>query len=93
MRSIVLYGLGGADVQYAPIRYMVIPISEYSVTMVKTSASQMMDEYPTIRRVYEIDNGHGLQFDYRKAAFDKHNSIESRFIFRDLLETRGRRVI
>ena len=93
MRSIVLYGLGGADIQYTPVRYKVIPITEYSVERVKNEAKEMMDEYPTIRRVYEIDNSHWVQSDYRKAAYDKHNSIESRFVFRDLLETRGRRVI
>ena len=94
MKSIVLYGIGGADTQYVAIQYQIFP--DYTSRPIVASnkrirwcASVMIAHNPTIEHVYAIKNRPGLANDYRKSVFDRHNSIEARIAFRDMLETEG----
>lgn len=56
-------------------------------------AAFMMCNNPSIEHVYAIYNRKGLAQEYRDSAFDKHNSIESRYIFKDMLEREGELII
>lgn len=92
--QIVLYGLGGLDTQYVAIEYSIvdnrrgIPI-EARKRYLTGLAALMVCENPTVEHVYAIYNRKGLKDDYFDSAFDRHNSIESRYAFKNMLETEG----
>lgn len=94
MTQYVLYGLGGADVQYVAIEYSVIstrgnrPISSY-MRIFRTYAECMMADNPTIQHVYVIKNRKGLAQEYRDSFTNRKNPIEARAVFRDTLEREG----
>lgn len=46
---------------------------------------------PDVEHVYAIDNRYGLRRDYKESM--KQNSIESHYIFKDILEREGMLVI
>lgn len=92
--QIILYGIGGVDVEYVAIQYQIVnnprklPIKARWRYLVGISALMMSDD-PTIEHVYAIFNRKGLAQEYRDSIFDRHNSIESRFAFKDMLEHEG----
>lgn len=92
--SIVLYGLGGSDVQFVAIVYEVIPNPQHRSIKSRYkrllyTADCLIDENPGVEHVYAIHNRPGLAQEYRDSVFDRKNSIESRYVFRDTLETEG----
>lgn len=90
MKQVFLYGIGGADTQYGVIRYTCIPEEDISINTIKYEASMMRIKYPSVKRVFAIDNRPGLRRDYIVAI--KKNSIESCAIFRDILEKEGNEI-
>lgn len=93
--QIVLYGLGGADTQYVAIEYQIVDNPRglsidarrrYLVGI----AALMACCNPTIEHVYAIINRRGLAQEYRDSIFDRHNSIESRQVFKSVLESEGK---
>lgn len=88
--NIVVYGIGGADVQYCALRYKIVPWKCYKVLdQVQFEAQMMKEEYPSIKRIFAIYDRPGLAQAYRNSVFDKHNSIEARMAFLDMLERYG----
>ena len=96
--QIILYGLSGVDAQYVAIEYQIVD-NHRGLTIknrwryLRGIASFMMCNDPSIEHVYAIYNRKGLAQEYRDSAFDKHNSIESRYAFKDMLEREGELVI
>ena len=91
MQQIILYGIAGADSQYRVVRYYVIDAELVSISRIVFHANLMRIKYPSIEHVYAIDNRRGLRRDYIEAI--KTNSIESCFVFRDILESEGLKII
>lgn len=91
MKQIFLYGLGGAKDQYRVIRYEAIDEEFFSIRNIVNDAKWLKIKYPSIEHVYAIDNRRGLRRDYIEAI--KTNSIESCFVFRDILESEGLKII
>lgn len=91
--EIILYGIGGADVQFVTIRYFIIQDEFMSIGGLVHSANYMRMINPTIEHVYAIDNRPGLRRDYIESIKNHKNSIEARFAFRDMLERYGLRII
>lgn len=88
-KQFVLYGLGGAETQYIALRYTIIPDDEFTVTEAIKEANWMRMRYPSVQTVYLIDNLPSLRREYLHSIKDHKNSIESRMIFRDILERMG----
>lgn len=91
MKSIILYGLGGAEKQYKVLAYWCIHEEHISINEIKTQALIMRVRNPSIKNVFAIDNRFGLKSDYTRSF--KTNSIESCAIFKDLLERDGIRIL
>lgn len=91
MKQIILYGISGADKQYAVIKYYCIFEEDISITNIAYQATMMRIKNPAIEHVYAIDNRHGLRQDYIESI--KKNSIESCAIFKDILEREGLQII
>ena len=87
MKTVFLYGIAGADNHYRCVRYTCIPEQDVSISAIKYEAYAMKDEYPSVERVFAIDNRYGLYRDYMESI--KKNSIESCAIFKDILERQG----
>lgn len=87
-KQIILYGIGGPEVQYCAIRYWILH-SVNDINDWKASAMRMRIEHPSIKRVFLITNRYGLRNDYIESIKDKHNSIESRMAFLDMIEREG----
>ena len=96
--QIILYGLGGVDAQYVAIEYQIVD-NHRGLTIknrwryLRGVASFRMCEDRCIEDVDAIYNRKGLAREYRDSAFDKHNSIESRYAFKDMLEREGELII
>lgn len=96
--QIILYGLGGADAQYVAIEYHIV-YNRRGLTIknrwryLRGIAVFMMDDNPSIEHVYAIYNRKGLAQEYRDSVFDRRNSIESRYAFKDMLEREGELII
>lgn len=92
--QIILYALGGDSTEHVAIEYQIIenrrglPIKARR-RYLESIAAVMMDCNPTIEHVYAIFNRKGLAQEYRDSVFDRHNPIESRYIFKDTLEREG----
>lgn len=96
--QIVLYGIGGGDTQFVAIEYQIVNNSRGLPIRARWRyllgiAGLMMACNPTIEHVYAILNRKGLAQEYRDSIFDRHNSLESRYIFRDMLEREGERIL
>lgn len=93
MTTVYLYGLGGADQNYRVIRYTPIEIDNLVgttfgvINTFKYEACMMKQRFPSIERIFMIDNRRGLNRDYQEAW--RKNSIESYAIFKDILEREG----
>lgn len=91
-RTILLYGIGGADKMYGVLNYFCIfddgkmPI----VRTIFTEAERLRAINPSVVHVYAIDNRHGLRKDYLESI--RLHSIESHMLFKDILEREGRMI-
>ena len=88
-KQIILYGVGGPEVQYCAIRYWILHSQDLSVRELKGCAMRMRIEYPSIKRVFAVDNRRGLRKDYIESIKDRRNRIESRLAFLDMIEKEG----
>lgn len=91
MKSIILYGLGGAEKQYRALCYWLIPAEEASIEEMRYQALSMKVQNPSVKMIYAIDNRVGLRGDYIRSY--KTNSIESCAIFKDILERGAIRIL
>lgn len=89
MRSFILYGLGGADIQYKALGYYIVTSEDFTVRGIKSCAGFMRMYNPSIQSVYLVDNRPGLKREYNYSIKDRHNSIEARYTFKDTLEREG----
>lgn len=92
MRTIYLYGIGGADKQYKVLRYTRID-DYFGLDIIRTvtyEAGVMRAKYPSVKRVYAITDRRGLHRDYMESV--KKDTIESCAIFKDILEREGLRI-
>lgn len=87
MKSIFLYGIGGARDQYRVIRYTRIDEWDFSINTLMYEASIMRINYPSVEHVYAVDNRYGLGRTYLESV--KKNSIESCAVFKDLIQRQG----
>jgi len=62
-----------------------------SIRTIMSEARLLRVKNPDVEHVYAIDNRYGLRRDYRESM--KQNSIESHYIFKDILEREGLLVI
>ena len=90
-KQIILYGLGGADIQYVALSYFCIYEDDISIENIMLFAQIMRMKNPTIESVYAIDNRRGLRRDYETSV--RKHTIESCAIFKDLLERYGIKII
>ena len=90
-KQIILYGLGGADIQYVALSYFCIYEDDISIENIMLFAHIMRMKNPTIESVYAIDNRRGLRRDYETSV--RKHTIESCAIFKDLLERYGIKII
>ncbi len=91
MRQIVLYGVSGPSKAYAVLNYFCIYEEYISIRTIQEEARRLRMRNPDIEHVYAIDNRYGLRRDYVDSF--KQNSIESHYIFKDILEREGLLVI
>lgn len=91
--QIILYGLASIDAQYVPVRYFIMNEKFMTIAGLAHTAKYMMDNYPTIEHIYAIDNRPGLRKEYVNAIRDKHNSIESRVVFKHTLVNEGIKIV
>lgn len=91
--QIILYGLAGIDAKYVPVRYFIMNEGFMTIAGLAHTAKYMMDNYPTIEHIYAIDNRPGLRKEYTNAIHDKHNSIESRVVFKHTLMNEGIKIM
>lgn len=62
-----------------------------SIRTIMSEARLLRVKNPDVEHVYAIDNRYGLRRDYRESM--KQNSIESHYIFKDILEREGIQII
>ena len=91
MKQIILYGISGPSKAYAVLNYFCIYEEFVSIRTIMDEALRLRMRNPSIEQVYAIDNRYGLRCDYQESM--KQNSIESHYIFKDILEREGMRVI
>lgn len=91
MSQIILYGIAGASKAYTVLNYFCIYEEFISINAILRQAQGLRMRNPDVEHVYAIDNRHGLRRDYKESI--KENSIESHYIFKDILEREGLLVI
>lgn len=96
--QIILYGLGGIDTQCVALEYQIVdnrrgqPILNRKRYLMGIAALMMCND-PTIEHVYAIKNRKGLAQEYRDSIFNRSNSIEARYIFKNMLESEGELIL
>ena len=91
MSQIILYGIAGASKAYTVLNYFCIYEEFISISAILRQAQGLRMRNPDVEHVYAIDNRSGLRRDYKESI--KENSIESHYIFKDILEREGMLVI
>lgn len=91
MSQIILYGIAGASKAYTVLNYFCIYEEFISINAILRQAQGLRMRNPDVEHVYAIDNRYGLRRDYKESI--KENSIESHYIFKDILEREGMLVI
>ena len=91
MSQVVLYGLSGASRAYTVLNYFCIHEEFVSISSILEEARRLRMRNPDVDHVYAIDNRYGLRRDYKESV--KQNSIESHYIFKDILEREGMVII
>lgn len=84
MKQIMLYGITGADENYRVAKYFCVYEEDISIWFMRYKASQMLENYPSIEKIYAIDNYPGLKREFSQIF--KHPSIEGWVAFKDFLE-------
>ena len=87
MGQVILYGLSGASRAYTVLNYFCIYEGCVSISAIQMEARRLRMRNPSVEHVYAIDNRYGLRREYRESM--KQNSIESHYIFKDILEREG----
>ena len=90
MSQIILYGVSGASKAYTVLNYFCIYEEYISINAILRQAQGLRMKNPDVEHVYAIDNRYGLRRDYKESM--KENSIESHYIFKDILEREGMKV-
>lgn len=90
-RQILLYGLGGPEKAYAVLKWYCIYDQDISIAAIIRESYRMVGINPSIKYVYAIDNRRGLKREYMDAF--RIDSVESHYIFKDILEREGMRVL
>ena len=90
-KRVYIYGLGGADKQYAVLAYSFLVNEEITIKNFVYEADLLRLNNPSIEHVYAIDNREGLKQDYQDSI--REHSIESCYIFKDILEREGIQII
>lgn len=90
MSQIILYGVSGASKAYTVLNYFCIYKEYISINAILRQAQGLRMKNPDVEHVYAIDNRYGLRRDYKESM--KENSIESHYIFKDILEREGMKV-
>lgn len=91
MSQVILYGVSGPSQAYTVLNYFCIYEEFVSIRTIMAEAYRLRMKNPSVEHVYAIDNRYGLRRDYRESM--KQNSIESHYIFKDILEREGLQVI
>lgn len=91
MRQVILYGVSGANRAYTILNYFCIYEEFVSIRAIQDEARLLQVKNPDVEHVYAIDNRYGLRRDYRESM--KQNTIESHYVFKDILEREGLLVI
>lgn len=92
MKSVVLYGIGGADKMYMALSYYQIFIEDADKLVAEVQyRAAIMRKNPEVKEVYLMDNKPGLRRDFLDSQ--KRKSIESCAVFKDLLERHGIRIV
>lgn len=86
MRSVYLYGFGGASDSYRLLRYGYIT-DRVSIGAIRDEASRLRLEYPSIKRIFAVDNSWVIQSAYNEAK--RRPQVENNVAFIDLLERMG----
>lgn len=88
MKSVVLYGIGGADKMYMALSYYQIFIEDADKLVAEIQYRAMiMRKNPEIKAIYLMDNKPGLRRDFLDSQ--KRKSMEACAVFKDLLERHG----
>lgn len=90
MSQIILYGVSGASKAYTVLNYFCVYEEYISINAILRQAQGLRMKNPDVEHVYAIDNRYGLRRDYKESM--KENSIESHYIFKDILEREGMKV-
>lgn len=90
-RQIILYGLGGADINYVPLAYYNVFENDISIITIRHHAEYMVELNPTIKEVWAVDNRRGLKHNYMYAV--KKHSVDSGVEFRSMLERYAIKII
>lgn len=90
MSQVILYGISGAGKAYTALNYFCIHEEFVSISTIMRQAQGLRMRNPDVEHVYAIDNRYGLRRDYQESI--KENSIESHYIFKDILEREGMKV-
>ena len=90
-RQIILYGLGGPDINYVPLEYYNMFEEDVSIITIRHHAEFMAEHNPTIKEVWAVDNRKGLKHDYMHAI--KKHSVDSGVEFRSMLERYAIRIV
>lgn len=86
MNTVYLYGFGGASDSYRLLRYRYIT-DGITIGAIRDEASRMRLEYPSIKRIFAVDNSWVIRSAYNEA---KHRpQVENNVVFIDLLERMG----
>ncbi len=91
MSQVILYGVSGPSKAYTVLNYYCIYEEFVSIRTIMSEARLLRVKNPDVEHVYAIDNRYGLRRDYRESM--KQNSIESHYIFKDILEREGIQII
>lgn len=91
MSQVILYGVSGPSRAYTVLNYFCIYEEFVSIRTIMSEARLLRVKNPDVEHVYAIDNRYGLRRDYRESM--KQNSIESHYIFKDILEREGVQII
>ena len=86
MNTVYLYGFGGASDSYRLLRYRYIT-DGITIDAIRDEASRMRLEYPSIKRIFAVDNSWVIRSAYNEAK--RRPQVENNVVFIDLLERMG----
>lgn len=87
MNNLILYGIGDAGDNYRVFKYWRFFNDNVTIADIKWQTRVMVDSYPSITRVFLVNNSSELYWDFKRVLKDP--SIENNVIFKNTLEYRG----